>query len=163
MQRWKALTTTLIHSHYWLSGLVAGKLREPGMCPFVHMFHTLGHMKNRVATSDREMASAERIGGEQEVIEIADRIIAATPAEQAQLHWLYGNRSDKEVVISPGRRSGTFRAVAQGGGQSACRHPRQGQEHLFVGRIEPLKGVDTLLQAMALIQERYPTAVKNVM
>jgi D-inositol-3-phosphate glycosyltransferase len=32
---------------------------------------------------------------------------------------------------------------------------------LFVGRIEPLKGIDTMLRAMALIQERYPEAVTN--
>jgi D-inositol-3-phosphate glycosyltransferase len=33
---------------------------------------------------------------------------------------------------------------------------------MFAGRIEPLKGVDTLLRAMALIQNRHPEAVQNV-
>src|SRR5439155_14780471 len=35
----------LIHSHYWLSGLVAEQLRQVWQhTPIVHMFHTLGHM-----------------------------------------------------------------------------------------------------------------------
>lgn len=152
----------LVHSHYWLSGLVAGMLKEAWHVPFVHMFHTLGRMKNRVATSDREMASAERIGGEQEVIDSADRIIAATPAEQAQLHWLYGNRSGKEVVVSPGVDLDRFQPLPKEAAKAHVGIPVKDKNILFVGRIEPLKGVDTLLQAMALIQERYPTAVADV-
>lgn len=153
----------LIHSHYWQSGLVAGKLKEVwNDIPVVHMFHTLGRMKNRVATSDRELASSERIEGEQEVIEIADRIIAATPAEQAQLHWLYGNRTAKEVVVSPGVDRDRFQPFPKEAAKAHVGIPVQDRSILFVGRIEPLKGVDTLLQAMALIQERYPTAVENV-
>jgi D-inositol-3-phosphate glycosyltransferase len=153
----------LIHSHYWQSGLVAGMLKEGwGDIPIVHMFHTLGRMKNRVATSDREQAPAERIDGEQQVIRIADRIIAATPAEQAQLHWLYGNRSGKEVVVSPGVDLDRFRPIPKETAKAHVGIPEKDKNILFVGRIEPLKGIDTLLQAMALIQERYPRVVENV-
>ena len=53
------------------------------------MFHTLGLMKNRVAQSPDEMEGEYRIDGEREVLKTADRIIAATPAEYAQLLWLY--------------------------------------------------------------------------
>ena len=156
-------TYDLIHSHYWLSGLVAGKLKERwNNIPIVHMFHTLGRMKNRVAMSDRELAPPERIEGEQKVIEIADRIVAATPAEQAQLHWLYGNRSGKEVVVSPGVDLDKFQPFPKEAAKAHVGIPIQDKSILFVGRIEPLKGVDTLLQAMALIQQRYPKAVENV-
>lgn len=157
------ITYDLIHSHYWLSGLVAGKLKEIwGGTPIVHMFHTLGLMKNRVATSDRELAPPERIEGEQKIIEFADRIIAATPAEQAQLHWLYGNRTGKEVVVSPGVDLQRFQPLPQEAAKAHVGIPVNDRSILFVGRIEPLKGVDTLLQAMALIQDRYASAVENV-
>ena len=157
------VTYDLIHSHYWLSGLAGGKLKEKwGNVPIVHMFHTLGRMKNRVATSDRELAPPERIEGEQVVIEIADRIVAATPAEQAQLHWLYGNRSNKEVVVPPGVDLDKFKPLPKEAAKAHVGIPVHDRSILFVGRIEPLKGVDTLLQAMALIQERYPTVVRNV-
>jgi len=51
--------------------------------------HTLGEMKNRIATSDAEKEGAYRLDGERRVLAAADRIIAATLAEQAQLQWLY--------------------------------------------------------------------------
>jgi D-inositol-3-phosphate glycosyltransferase len=91
----------IIHSHYWLSGLVAEKLRAVWGIPFVHMFHTLGHMKNRIALSDDERAPQDRIEGEQHVIQTADRLIAATPAEEAQLNWLYNADMSKVRVVSP--------------------------------------------------------------
>lgn len=75
----------LIHSHYWISGLVAIKLKERwGSVPIVHMFHTLGEMKNQIATSDSERAPQYRIEGEKEVVRKVDRIIAATPSEEEQ-------------------------------------------------------------------------------
>jgi D-inositol-3-phosphate glycosyltransferase len=153
----------LIHSHYWLSGIVAGKLRAhwPDV-PIVHMFHTLGHMKNRVALSRAEMAPPERIAGELEVIKLVDRIIVATPAEQAQLHWLYGDRSSKQVVIPPGVDLERFAPLSKAEAKAHVGIPATNRNIMFVGRIEPLKGVDTLLQAMALIQERYPAVVENV-
>ena len=153
----------LIHSHYWLSGLVAGNLREywPDT-PIVHMFHTLGHMKNRVATSEAELAPPERIAGEHEVIHLADRIIAATPAEQAQLHWLYGARSGKEVVIPPGVDLERFAPIPREEAKAHMGIPPCNRSIMFAGRIEPLKGIDTLLQAMALIQSRYPEVAEKV-
>ncbi len=153
----------LIHSHYWLSGLVAERLqREWPSAPIVHMFHTLGHMKNRVATGDNERVPPERITGEQHVLQVADRIIVATPAEQAQLHWLYGVRTGKEVVIPPGVDLDRFYAIPKAQAKAAVGIPDSHRNIMFVGRIEPLKGIDTLLQAIALIQNRYPEAVENV-
>lgn len=93
----------IIHSHYWLSGLVAEQLQAiwGRQVPIVHMFHTLGHMKNRIALNEQERAPQARIDGEKQVIRAANRIIAATPAELAQLNWLYGARMDKVVIIPP--------------------------------------------------------------
>ena len=153
----------LIHSHYWLSGLVAERLQQAWpSAPIVHMFHTLGHMKNRVATADHERVPQERIAGEQHVLEIAGRIIVATPAEQAQLHWLYGARTGKEIVIPPGVDLNRFHAIPKAQAKAEIGIPYGHKNIMFAGRIEPLKGVDTLLHAIALIQARYPEAVENV-
>ncbi|HSH03845.1 MAG TPA: glycosyltransferase, partial [Anaerolineae bacterium] len=87
----------IIHSHYWLSGLVALQLRAhwyPAI-PIIHMFHTLGHMKNRIAPNSHHQAPPARIAGETTVINGVDHIIAATPAEKIQLRWLYGANTDK--------------------------------------------------------------------
>ena len=151
----------LIHSHYWLSGLVAEKLRELWQVPIVHMFHTLGHMKNRIAQDESQRAPPSRIDGENQVMATADCLIAATPAEQAQLNRLYGADLDKIVIIPPGVDLERFQPIAQDVAKTEVGIPCGDKTILFVGRIEPLKGIDTLLRAMALIQERYPEAVAN--
>ncbi len=156
----------LIHSHYWLSGLVAEKLRETWKengryVPIIHMFHTLGHMKNRIASSESERAPQERLDGEHRVIQIADRIIAATPAEQAQLNWLYDANMNKVAIIPPGVDLQRFQPIPKEIAKQRIGIPLNDKNILFAGRIEPLKGIDTLLLAMALIHQRHPGAVKN--
>ncbi|MFQ5420122.1 MAG: glycosyltransferase [Anaerolineae bacterium] len=152
----------LIHSHYWLSGLVAEKLRDAWGIPFIHMFHTLGRMKNRIAQDDSQRAAPARIEGEKHVITIADRLIAATPAEEAQLNWLYGADKNKIVTIPPGVDLERFHPQPQPVAKEEVGIPANHQNILFAGRIEPLKGIDTLLCAIALIQKRRPEAVAKV-
>src|SRR3990170_4167756 len=92
----------VIHSHYWLSGWVARDLRSAWGTPIVHMFHTLGLMKNQIADRPTEMETGRRIDVETEIVGFADRLIAATPAEKTQLEWLYGADPDRITVIPPG-------------------------------------------------------------
>ena len=72
----KGITYDVIHSHYWMSGLAAEKLSNAwGGTPIVHMYHTLGEMKNRVARSEDERAGADRLNGERQVLRRANRVI----------------------------------------------------------------------------------------
>lgn len=152
----------IIHSHYWLSGLVAEKLESYwGETPVVQMFHTLGHMKNRIASDASQRSPQERLDGEYHVLSVADRIIAATPAELAQLNWLYGADMDKVVVIPPGVDLERFHPIDQSEAKRRIGIPCGDKNIMFAGRIEPLKGIDTLIQAMALIKHRYPDIVEN--
>ena len=79
----------LIHSHYWLSGWVARELRKGWGTPIIHMFHTLGRLKNTVAQSKEEMEVARRIEVETEIMAFVDRIVAATAVEKEQMTQLY--------------------------------------------------------------------------
>lgn len=152
----------VIHSHYWLSGLVAEKLREAwNGTPIVHMYHTLGHMKNKIAMCDSERAPQSRIDGEQKVLDIADRIIAATPAEEDQLVTLYDANPDKISIIPPGVDLNRFQPIDCKVAKRRVGIPCGDANILFAGRIEPLKGIDTMLRAMALLQERCPSALEN--
>lgn len=158
------LTYDLIHSHYWLSGLVAEQLRAiwGESMPIVQMFHTLGHMKNRIAVDDSQRASPERIEAESRILEFADRIIISTPAEEAQLKWLYGADTSKVTTLPPGVSLERFRPLPKELAKEQLGIPQRNRNIIFAGRIEPLKGIDTLLRAMALIQERRPAAVENL-
>ena len=157
-------TYDLIHSHYWLSGLVAEQLRRAwgGTVPIIQMFHTLGHMKNRIATDDSQRASPARIAGEKRVLEIADCIVVSTPAEEAQLEWLYGADMRKVTAIPPGVDLQRFQPIVPAVAKEVIGLPLDHRNILFAGRIEPLKGIDTLLRAMALIQKRRPRAIEDV-
>ncbi len=143
----KNLNYDLIHSHYWMSGIAAIQLKEVWHIPFIHMFHTLGHMKNRIAGFG-EAEGDYRIQGEHRVIKAAERLIAATPAEVAQLQWLYNADSRKIVVVPPGVDLSHFYPIPKDEARAYVGVPKTDKNILFVGRVEPLKGIDTLLRAI---------------
>jgi D-inositol-3-phosphate glycosyltransferase len=152
----------LIHSHYWLSGLVAEKLRFAwGPLPIVHMYHTLGHMKNLIAADESERAPQIRLDGEVRVAQIADRLVAATPAEKSQLLQHLHADAAKIVVVPPGVDLKRFHPIDRAEAKGRLGIPCGEHTILFAGRIEPLKGIDTLLLAMSILQERHPQAVEH--
>lgn len=149
----KGIQYDLIHSHYWLSGIAAEALSAAwGGTPIVHMFHTLGEMKNRIARSESEREGPYRIDGERQVLRRADRVIAATIAEVTQLRFLYKAPANKLVVIPPGVDVSHFYPIPADEAKLYVGLKPDDRMILFVGRIEPLKGVDTLIQAMSCLQ-----------
>ena len=144
----------LIHSHYWMSGVAAEALKGRWQVPIVHMFHTLGMMKNRIARNEDEMEGEYRISGERQVIKAADRIIAATQAEQSQLEFLYKAPSSKLTIIPPGVDIDHFYCIPPDESKAVIGICADCRMFLFVGRIEPLKGVDTLIRAISILKDK---------
>ena len=143
----------VIHSHYWMSGLAAESLSDLwGGVPITHMFHTLGEMKNRIARSDEEREGAYRIEGEKRVLKRADRLIVATEAEKAQLQFLYKADAGKMRIIPPGVDVSHFYPIPADEAKSYVGVSPNFRMVLFVGRIEPLKGLDTLIRAMSCVK-----------
>ncbi len=149
----KKIHYDIIHSHYWMSGIAAASLSDGWAgSPIVHMFHTLGEMKNRIARADEEREGAYRIEGEKQVLRRVDRVIVATIAELTQLRFLYKADAKKLVVIPPGVDVSHFYPIPADEARSYIGLKPEDRMILFVGRIEPLKGVDTLLEAMSCLQ-----------
>ncbi|MBK8135320.1 MAG: glycosyltransferase [Anaerolineae bacterium] len=137
-----------IYAHYWLSGKAAEVLRRSWNIPLVQMFHTLGAMKNRIAY---QPMIDPRVIGEMEIIRTADRLIAATQAEYAQLLWLYRADRRKVSIVPPGVDAGRFAPLPKKQARDAV-GLRDGERMLlFVGRLEPLKAVDTIVAAVGMI------------
>ncbi|NOH02953.1 MAG: glycosyltransferase [Chloroflexi bacterium] len=148
----KGIIYDVIHSHYWMSGLAAEALSDAwGGTPIVHMFHTLGEMKNRVARSEEERAGEDRLNGERQVLRRANRVIVATIAELTQLRFLYRADARKLAVIPPGVDTSHFYPIPADEAKAFIGLKPENRMILFVGRIEPLKGVDTLISAMSYL------------
>jgi D-inositol-3-phosphate glycosyltransferase len=146
----KGLQYDLIHSHYWMSGLAAEALSDAwGGIPIVHMYHTLGEMKNRIARSEEEMESDFRIESEKRILKRADRVVVSTLAEQTQLRYLYRGNSHKMVIIPPGVDLSHFYPIPSDEAKLYIGLNPDVKMVLFVGRIEPLKGIDTLIRAVS--------------
>ncbi|HEU5015260.1 MAG TPA: glycosyltransferase [Roseiflexaceae bacterium] len=147
----------VIHSHYWLSGEAAIALRRAWGVPMVHMFHTLGALKNRVARSAEERETQQRVAIERHVAAEADVLVAATPLDRADLVWHCGAEPQRIEVIPCGVDVQRFAVRDMAAARAALDLPPLPHRIvLLVGRIEPLKGIDALIEAVALLRQRHP-------
>ena len=147
----------LVHSHYWLSGQVGWLVRDRWGVPLVHSAHTLAKVKNLLLAEGDVPEPRARVIGEEQVVAEADRLIASTDEEAAQLVDLYGADPALVRTIAPGRRSRHVRPgrrAPRPGASSAC--VRTSPTLLFVGRIQPLKAPDVVLRAAAAMRADVP-------
>lgn len=145
----------LVHSHYWVSGWVGRLARERWAIPLVHSFHTLGRVKNaHLAEGDRPEPPI-RLAGEERVAAAADLLVASTPTEARQLVELYGAPQGKLAVIPPGVDLARFRPGDRAAARAALGARRR---HLlaFAGRLQPHKGPDLAVRALAALCRRRP-------
>jgi D-inositol-3-phosphate glycosyltransferase len=147
-RRREGLDYALLHSHYWLSGVAALELRRRWDRPVIQMFHTLGALKNAVARSEAEREPEERLAAERRLAASADRIVASNPVEGAHLVRALGADVDRVRVIPCGVDLELFQP-----GDARAARSRLGLDAervlLFVGRLTPIKGLATLLHALA--------------
>jgi len=140
----------LIHSHYWMSGQVGWLARERWGVPHVHTAHTLAKVKNRlIADGDRPEPKA-RVIGEEQVIAESDRLVANTRFESQDLVGFYDADPSRVVVVQPGVDLDRFRPGRADRARLGL--PQHGRIVAFVGRIQPLKGPDLLIAALARLK-----------
>jgi len=143
----------LIHSHYWLSGVAALALRERWDVPVLHMSHTLGRLKNAAARGPDEREPAIRIAEETRLLGAVDRLVAANVVERLHLVRHYEADPARIAVVPCGVDTTLFTP-----GDPADARRRLGLERgpllLYVGRLAPIKGLVTLMDAIARLRER---------
>lgn len=141
-----------LHANYWLSGVAGHRIKHALDLPLVSTFHTLARVK--AETGDPE--PARRVQAESEVIACSDAILASCTAEASQLTQLYGADPGRIEIVPPGVDHAFFSPGDRRGARAALGlgdHPVV----LFVGRIQPLKGVDVAVRTLAALA--HPDAV----
>ena len=149
-QRRRHYDFSLIHSHYWLSGWVASRLRDEWNLPWFHTFHTLARVKNEQAAEGAVVEPEHRIAVEQAIVRNCDRLIASSTQEADDLVRLYGAARTRLSVVAPGvdlevfseRPTATLRKSLGLGDARVV---------VFAGRLERLKGAETVIRAMAIL------------
>ena len=140
----------IIHSHYWISGQLGWMISERTGVPLIHTMHTMAKVKNRALAEGERPEPLIRALGEEQVVANAKALIANTDAEAASLVSLYGADSDLVKVVTPGVDLQRF---TPGHGKSGARKILEiAQDALvltFVGRIQPHKGPEVLVRAVA--------------
>jgi D-inositol-3-phosphate glycosyltransferase len=144
----------LIHSHYWLSGQVGMRLQDRWTVPHLFMFHTLGMLKN-IAVKD-EHESELRITTEKDLVQNCQRILAATKREKEHLLRYYGAHSERVCVVPCGVNLDLFRPIDKKIARRQLGFADDESIVLYVGRLAPIKGIDRLLEALALLRRLKP-------
>ena len=141
----------LIYSHYWLSGRLGNLAQERWNRPHFVMLHTLGEVKNRTGVGLPEPDL--RIAAEKELLKTCHRILAPTDREKENLVRLYGVSGEKIGVVPCGVNLDLFHPQEKKETRSQLGFDQRDIILLYVGRFEPLKGIDRLLEAMIHLRD----------
>ena len=139
----------LIHSHYWLSGQVGWLAKERWGVPLVHSMHTMAKVKNAALAEGDVAEPTARVIGETQVVDVADRLLASTAEEAAELVGLYDADPGRVVTVAPGVDLDVFKPGDARTARARLGLPADAVVLLFVGRIQPLKAPDVVLRAAA--------------
>ncbi|HWL37916.1 MAG TPA: D-inositol-3-phosphate glycosyltransferase [Frankiaceae bacterium] len=147
----------VVHSHYWLSGQVGWLAKERWGVPLVHSFHTLAKVKNAALADDDDPEPTAREIGEAQVVEAADRLVASTADEAAQLRDLYAADPARIATVAPGVDLERYTPGDRNAAKRLLGLTDDDVLLLFVGRIQPLKAPDVLIRAAAELVRRDPS------
>lgn len=138
----------LIHAHFFMSALVASKLRKALGIPYVVTFHALG--KVRIQHQGRaDRFPRERFAIEAQTMREAARIIAECPQDRLDMRDHYDADDAHMTIIPCGFSPDEFYPMDR---DEACRvlGLNAGRRYLLqLGRMVPRKGVETVICGFA--------------
>jgi len=144
-----------IHANYWLSGVAGHALKHQLDLPLISTFHTLDRVKAEASPEEQAAAEpARRAHAEAEIIGCSDAVLASCSVEAAQLSELYGAPAERVEIVAPGVDLAFFGPGDQGQARRAVGLEPDQPIILFVGRIQPLKGLTVAVEALAQLRSR---------
>ena len=143
----------LVYSHYWLSGLVGEGIKQKFNLPLVHIYHTLAFLKER-ALGEESREHKDRIEAERHLAHVSDALISSSEDEMQSLVDEYGISSSKGRIIYPGVNKKLFYRLEDRMVLREMRWKEKDRIILFVGRIDPAKGLMTVIEALELLKQK---------
>lgn len=145
----------VVHSHYWLSGQAGMLAADRWNVPLVHSMHTMALVKNEALAPGDVPEPTGRVIGEEQVVEVADALVANTAAEAEDLVTHYAADPNRVHVVSPGVDLEIF--TPDGDGTAAERAalglPADRRVVVFAGRVQLLKAPDVLVRALGVLAD----------
>jgi D-inositol-3-phosphate glycosyltransferase len=141
-----------VHANYWLSGLAGHIIKHQMNLPLVSTFHTLDRVKAEASPEEVEAdAPHRRAEAEAAIIRCSDTVLASCSVEAAQIHELYDADPSRIRIVAPGVDHAFFGPGDRQQARRALGLPKAGPLLLFVGRIQPLKGVAVAVRTLAAL------------
>jgi glycosyltransferase involved in cell wall biosynthesis len=154
-------TYQLVHANFFMSALVASRLKQALGIPFVITFHALGRVR-RLHQQEADQFPAERLRIEEECIAQADAIIAECPQDQEDLTTLYPADAARIRVIPCGFDKGEFWPIARPFARRALGLDPKERIILNIGRLVPRKGIDTAVRALGRLVRSHGLAARLI-
>lgn len=141
----------IIYSHYWLSGLIGKFIKSKFDLPLIHMYHTLAFLKKRKLEEEKE--NGKRLEMEEHLAYVSDAIISSSCQERKNLVEFYGISPSRVKVIYPGVNKNLFFPSSSQKTFKEIRSRKREKILLYVGRIEPVKGLMTIIETLSLLKK----------
>ncbi len=139
-----------VHANYWLSGLAGHAIKHELDLPLVSTFHTLDRVKAELVPEEVEADMPHRRAeAEAAIIACSDAVLASCSVEAEQIVQLYGADPARIAVVPPGVDHAFFAPGFRPQARRALGLAPDGTLLLTVGRIQPLKGIDVAVRALA--------------
>ena len=137
----------VIHSHYWLSGVLGAMAQATWQIPHLITYHTIGAVKNRVSLSGRE--SELRLANEKRLAHECDAVVVPSNNEKEYLVRYYAAPQNKIRVVPCGVNLETFKPMDKSAARRQLALTDAAGIVLYVGRYSTVKGIDRLFRALS--------------
>ncbi|RZI84493.1 MAG: glycosyltransferase family 1 protein [Rubrivivax sp.] len=143
-----SLPYDVVHANFFMSGLVAQRLKETTNTPFVITFHALGLVRQR-HQKEADAFPPSRTEIERSLVKRADAIIAECPQDKLDLTELYGAKPRQLAMVPCGFDPSEFAPM----GRARARQSLGLRDDEFIilqlGRLVPRKGIDNIIRSLA--------------
>ncbi len=150
----------VVHSHHWMSGVAALPLARAWGVPHVQSFHSVAALPGDPLHEGEPPESPYRVDGEARCAQESDLIVTISAHEARTVVERCGADPDRVTIVPPGVDGELFRPLRPGEDPMAWCDGCAARDRVgaagyvfFAARLQPLKGADLAIGAVASLPE----------